>query len=120
MIYAIHHIQITIPPGALTLARDFYGTVLGLKEIPKPDSLKGRSGLWFELGAQQIHIGVEENAHRSNSKSHIAYQVADLESMRSVLKTAGCNIIESVPIKGLNRFETRDPFGNRLEFLHVL
>ena len=42
MITAIHHVQITIPPGAEDQARAFYCGVLGLREIEKPASLAGR------------------------------------------------------------------------------
>jgi hypothetical protein len=33
------------------------------------------------------------------------------------LLAAGAQILESVPIPGYRRFEFRDPFGNRVEFI---
>lgn len=118
-IIALHHVQITISPESEDQARQFYGELMGLQEIPKPDALAGRGGLWFEMGAMQIHIGVEKGVERHASKAHIAYQVSDLQDMRQKLSDAGCDIKESVPIPGMDRFETRDPFGNRLEFLKL-
>lgn len=50
MILGIHHAQITIPKGKEREARDFYCGVLGLKEIPKPESLQGRGGFWLRVG----------------------------------------------------------------------
>ena len=44
MILGLHHAQITIPNGAEKEAKQFYCNVLGLEEIEKPKSLKGRGG----------------------------------------------------------------------------
>jgi catechol 2,3-dioxygenase-like lactoylglutathione lyase family enzyme len=116
-IEGIDHVQITIPVGQEQIARAFYCGVLGLSEIEKPASLVGRGGLWLRIGNQQIHIGVEDGIDRTLTKAHIAYQVEDLDSWRARLEEAGCLITESVPIPGCARFETRDPFSNRLEFI---
>lgn len=120
MILSIHHAQITIPLGAEDDAREFYCKRLGLKEIPKPESLAGRGGLWLEVGDRQVHIGVENLDGRESSKAHIAYLVDDLESTRSKLVHAKIDIIEGTPIPGYSRFEFRDPFGNRVEFLQAI
>ncbi|MBF2052654.1 MAG: VOC family protein [Candidatus Sericytochromatia bacterium] len=114
---ALHHVQITIPPGAEAAARDFYAGVLGLREIPKPPALAQRGGLWFELGQSQLHIGAENAPERRGGKAHVAYQVQDLAAIQQQLEAAGCEILASIPIPGMQRFESRDPFGNRLEFV---
>ncbi|MEQ8672631.1 MAG: VOC family protein [Aggregatilineales bacterium] len=119
-IIAIHHVQITIPKGEEETAREFYCGALGLVEIPKPESLQGRGGFWLEIGTQQIHIGTEDGVNRSASKAHIAYQVADVATWRERLGDYGIDIGDSVPISGYDRFECRDPFGNRLEFIQDL
>jgi len=36
-----------------------------------------------------------------------------------VLQQAGLETEDGVPIPGMRRFECRDPFGNRLEFLQI-
>ena len=56
---AIDHVQLAAPPGCEQLARDFYGGLLGLREIEKPVPLRARGGAWFGLGTGQLHIGVE-------------------------------------------------------------
>jgi catechol 2,3-dioxygenase-like lactoylglutathione lyase family enzyme len=114
---AVHHVQVSIPVGAEDQARDFYCGVLGLKEIPKPDSLAGRGGFWLELGATQIHFGAEDGIDRSKTKGHAAYLVDDLAAWRTRLADAGYEIADGIPIPGYDRFEFRDPFGNRVEFL---
>ena len=91
--------------------------MLGLIEVQKPEALKERGGFWLEVGGQQLHIGVEGGVDRTSSKAHVAYRVGDLPRWRARLERAGCLILESIPIPGHDRFETRDPFGNRIELI---
>ena len=93
------------------------GYVLGFEEIAKPDSLAGRGGFWLELGDLQIHFGAEDGVDRSKSKAHVAYLVDDLEGWRNILSRNGYELIDGIPIPGYDRFEFRDPFANRVEFL---
>ena len=116
-IHSIHHVQVSIPIGVEQTAREFYCGVLGFHEIPKPESLAGRGGFWLELGALQIHLGTEDGIDRRKSKGHVAYLVDDLGEWRTKLSENGCEIIDGIPIPGYDRFEFRDPFGNRVEFL---
>ncbi len=116
-IQLIHHVQITIPKGMEAEARAFYCDFLGLPEIEKPDSLKGRGGFWIQLGTQQIHVGTEEGVDRQATKAHIAYAVQDVWAWQEKIRTYGLKVADSVPIPGYNRFEFRDPFGNRVEFI---
>ena len=59
IIAGIDHVQLAAPPGCEAAARRFFGELLGLQELPKPPALAVRGGLWFQCGAQQLHIGVE-------------------------------------------------------------
>ncbi|MFC3801457.1 VOC family protein [Cohnella sp. GCM10012308] len=115
MITRFHHAQITIPKGQEDQAKAFYCGVLKLKETPKPESLLGRGGFWVEVGDQQLHIGTEDGVDRLLTKAHLAYEVEDLSAIEVILKENGIKILESVPIEGFERFEFRDPFGNRVE-----
>ena len=117
MIDAVHHVQISIPVGAEDEARRFYCGILGMSEVPKPDSLAGRGGFWLELNGFQIHFGTEDGIDRSRSKAHAAYLVTDLDEWRERLTAANCEVIDGIAIPGYDRFEFRDPFGNRVEFL---
>ncbi|GCE49305.1 catechol 2,3-dioxygenase-like lactoylglutathione lyase family enzyme [Thermosporothrix hazakensis] len=119
-IQGVHHVQITIPRGAEEQGRWFYCTVLGLPEIEKPASLKGRGGFWLQVGDRQVHVGTEDGFDRTTTKSHIAYQVTDLAGWRQKLEANGIQILDSVAIPGFDRFEFRDPFGNRVEFIQPL
>lgn len=120
MLINIHHIQITIPVGEEESARDFYCGILKLEEIPKPQNLYGRGGLWLVLGNQQIHIGTESDFGRIKTKAHIAYQVNDLIYWREKLSSVNIECKDGIPIKGMLRFEFRDPFDNRIELLELV
>ena len=117
MIDTLHHVQISIPIGAENTARQFYCGLLGMREIPKPEALAGRGGFRAELDAFQIHFGAENGVERSATKAHSAYLVSDLESARIELIKNGIDVIDGIRIPGFSRFEFRDPFGNRVEFL---
>jgi catechol 2,3-dioxygenase-like lactoylglutathione lyase family enzyme len=76
----IDHIQIAAPAGCEPAARHFFGSVLGLQEIEKPESLRVQGGCWFKVGPRQLHIGVEENFRRA-TKGHPAFAVHDIDSL---------------------------------------
>jgi catechol 2,3-dioxygenase-like lactoylglutathione lyase family enzyme len=117
IIVGVNHVQICIPRGAEAQARTFYCDLLGLREIEKPVSLQGRGGFWVQVGAMQVHIGTEDGVDRIATKAHIAYQVDDLAAWETRLGAYGIQPLESIPIEGYERFEFRDPFGNRVEFI---
>lgn len=116
-IQRLHHVQITIPKNSENTAREFYCGVLGLAEIEKPDSLKHRGGFWIELAGMQLHIGAEDGVDRLATKAHIAYQVDDVPAWRARLEARGVKSLDSIPIEDYDRFEFRDPFGNRVEMI---
>lgn len=120
--FRLHHVQITIPRGAEAeeQARQFYCGLLGLPEIEKPEALKGRGGFWLQVGDRQVHVGTEDGVDRQATKAHLAYQVDNIEHWQIRLQDYGITILDSVPIPGYTRFEFRDPFGNRLEFIQEL
>jgi catechol 2,3-dioxygenase-like lactoylglutathione lyase family enzyme len=117
MLLRVQHAQITIPKGEEDEARKFYCDFLGLHEIPKPESLRGRGGFWIELSDFQIHVGAEDDFDRGKTKAHLAYEVEDLDRWRKRLENRGVKILDGIAIPNFRRFEFRDPFGNRVEFL---
>lgn len=117
MIIGLHHAQITVPKGAEEEGKKFYCNVLGLAEIEKPDSLKGRGGFWLQVGDKEVHVGTEEGFDRLTTKAHLAYQVEDVSYWKGKLEGNGIEILDSVPIPNFERFEFRDPFVNRVEII---
>jgi len=85
--------------------------------MDKPESLRGRGGFWLALGDVQIHVGAEEGVERGATKAHLAYEVDDVPAWRERLSALGISMVSSVPIEGYERFEFRDPFGNRVEMI---
>jgi catechol 2,3-dioxygenase-like lactoylglutathione lyase family enzyme len=120
MIIGVHHTQITIPVGAEEKARAFYCDLLGLKEVPKPEALKGRGGFWIQLSNAQVHVGGEDGFDRTKTKAHVAYAVDDLSKVRELIINHGIEPKDGIPLPGYDRFECRDPFGNRMEFIQRL
>lgn len=112
----IDHIQITSPPEVEDAMLFFYSKVLGLTELPKPETLRANGGGWYALGEIQLHISTEKKANLEESKRHICFRVRDLNAFESHLKAHGTDIIpDSQPIAGCRRFYVRDPGGNRIE-----
>lgn len=112
----LDHLQIAMPKGEEAAARHFYGEVLGLNEIPKPEPLAGRGGCWFEGQGIQIHLGVEAEFQPSK-KAHPAFLVGDLEALRTHLAAAKVALTPDDTLPHVRRFYAADPFGNRLEFI---
>lgn len=114
-ILGLDHVQVPILAGGENRARNFYSRLLGLPEVPKPEPLAARGGVWFQCGAQQVHCGVEKELPLS--RRHPALLTDDLDGLRAALETAGYPIREEPAIAGRRRLFTEDPFGNRIELL---
>jgi len=114
----LDHIQIAAPEGCESAAREFYGGLLGLPEIEKPEPLRVRGGCWFQCGPQQLHIGVERD-FRPAKKAHPAFVANDLDRLRQGLLAAGVKVSDDQSIPNARRFFAEDPWGNRLEFVEA-
>ncbi len=114
----LNHVQVCAPLGAEAQAREFYGGLLGLEEIPKPAELRERGGLWFRVADIELHIGVEEAV--APSKRHPAFEVERLAEVRAYLERNGVRTKDERAIPGVERFSFFDPFGNRIELLEKI
>jgi catechol 2,3-dioxygenase-like lactoylglutathione lyase family enzyme len=112
----IHHVQLAMPEGEDEAAIHFYGRVLGLEQVPKPDELSPRGGVWFRSGTLEVHLGVEDGFQPA-VKAHPAFLVVGLEELRERVEAAGFKVSDTVPFEGFERIYVRDPFGNRLELI---
>ena len=111
----IDHVQIAAPPGCEGAARAFYGRLLGLEELPKPEPLAARGGCWFRAGELELHVGVEDPFAPAR-KAHPGFVVDDLGALRAALAAEGIAVGDDTDLPGAVRFYADDPFGNRLEF----
>jgi extradiol dioxygenase family protein len=112
----IDHVQLAAPASSEAEARRFYGEMLGLAEIPKPEALQARGGVWFQAGQHQLHIGIQDD-HEGALKAHPAFHVENVMLLKLHLKDLGVTVIDDTSLPDATRFYAIDPFGNRLEFL---
>ena len=113
-ILGIDHVQVAAPRGCEAEARAFYGRLLGLEELEKPETLRGRGGCWFRAGSSELHLGVEEPFAPAR-KAHPGLVVDDLGLLADRLRGAGIEVTPDESIPGVERAYVADPFGNRLE-----
>lgn len=122
----LHHVQVSIPRGGEDRAREFYGGVLGLVEVPKPAALAHRGGCWFraldgDVVTAEFHLGVDE-PFRAPDLAHPALlvdTVDELEAIAARVAVGGYDLswTDRDTLAGFVRFHCRDGFGNRLEVL---
>lgn len=112
----LHHVQLAIPPGAEDVARGFWLDLVGFHEIPKPEALTGRGGLWVRSGDVEIHLGIEE-PFTPAGKAHPAIVIEHLDALTTTLDANGRPASEDSDICGHRRVHVNDPFGNRIEFM---
>jgi catechol 2,3-dioxygenase-like lactoylglutathione lyase family enzyme len=114
-VVGLDHVQVAAPPRCEAEARRFYGGLLGLPELEKPQALPARGGVWFAVGAaQQLHVGVEEDFAPAR-KAHPALLAGDVEALAERLVAAGVEVRWDEGLPGVRRFYADDPWGNRLE-----
>ncbi|MEP2715813.1 glyoxalase [Pseudophaeobacter sp.] len=118
MTLALDHIQIAIPKGGEDQCRAFWGNLVGLREIAKPEALQASGGVWFALMGSELHLGVEE-AFSPALKAHPGFRTTDIAALATRFETAGRDLAWDCAIEGRKRFFSTDPFGNRLEFLQL-
>jgi catechol 2,3-dioxygenase-like lactoylglutathione lyase family enzyme len=114
----LDHVQLAGPAGCEAEMRWFFGELLGLVEVEKPEPLAARGGVWFACGAQQIHVGIEDPfvpARKAHPALRVSGEAFDLLADR--LAAAGLPVAWDAGLPGHRRFYTADPFGNRLELL---
>lgn len=115
-VLGLDHMQIAIPVGGEASAIAFYGGVLGLTQLPKPEPLASRGGCWFQAGPVQIHLGVEVE-FLAAKKAHPALIVSGLDDLVAALRAAGHEVRAGATIDGVTQTFTDDPFGNRIELV---
>lgn len=115
-VIGLDHLQLAIPAGGENAARRFYCDLLGLTELPKPESLQLRGGLWLRCGDTQLHLGIDPD-FRAAKKAHPGFTVRDIEYLINALRAAGHEVFKNGDIPGVERAFTTDPFGNRIELI---
>ena len=119
MVTQLHHVNVTVPLELEVATKVFYGALLGLEQVPKPAAAR-QSGAWYQIGANQLHLSVEDEETGSLSSRHICFEVSDLGAAEKRFHDAGVEIIpDPRPVPGTRRFYVRDPGGNQLEIVQA-
>lgn len=110
LITEIDHLQLAAPKGCEAAARLFFGQLLGLQELEKPESLHTRGGCWFRVGSRQLHIGVEEPFCPAN-KAHPAFAISNVVKLYALLEEHGVRCVWDEAIGDVRRFCASVPWG---------
>ncbi|MGH2411506.1 MAG: VOC family protein [Chloroflexota bacterium] len=118
----LHHAFHTIPAARVGELRHFYGDLLGLQEIPKSSALRDLDVVWFAVGEDHLHFGLDDSWDRGHPAHHIALWFEDVRPVLERLRAAGLEVSElaSFPDYRYRRFYTDDPFGRRVEMVTPL
>lgn len=119
----LSHVSVTV--SDLEKAKRFYGEVIGLTQILRPDF--GFPGVWYSLGnGLQLHVIVNERVpagpvepHRFDVKDrHFALWVENADETRERLVKIGQPFYDftSTPT-GLRQLFVHDPDANMVEFI---
>jgi catechol 2,3-dioxygenase-like lactoylglutathione lyase family enzyme len=123
--FAVSFVHVSVTVSDVEKARNFYGSVLGLEEAPRPDF--GFPGVWYRLGAaSQLHIiqnadirrSVEEVASFTPQYAHYALYTNRVDDLYWRLEKAGLAVHElySSPTR-MRQLFIKDPDGNLIEFI---
>ena len=106
-----------MPSGGIDQVARFYGEVVGLDRIERPQTLGG-VGAWFRAGAQELHVS-EHEGFVPAVKAHPAFELpaAELDALAARLDAVGAEVRWDDRLPRARRFYSFDPAGNRVEFL---
>lgn len=120
-IIELHHVNITVPQAQEAATKHFYGVILGLPQLQKPVGSRVDVGAWYQLGAIQLHLSIEDEVDNQASDRHVCYVVRDVAQAAQHFRAADVVVIpDPRPIPGRPRIYVRDPGGNLLEIAQQL
>jgi catechol 2,3-dioxygenase-like lactoylglutathione lyase family enzyme len=114
-----HHVSFSV--ADLAASQHFYGTVLGLTEIPRP--AMGLGGAWYGAGNTEVHLivkpdGIDVGTPPSKLTpvaDHAAFQIDDYDAAVAQLRGAGLDVLETNA--KLGQLWVRDPDGHVIELI---
>ncbi len=114
-----HHISFSI--ADLERSKLFYGGVLGLAELVRPQM--GIGGAWYGAGDTEVHLIVKPEgvdvgqppSQLSPIADHAAFQIDDYDAAVAHLRSAGLEVLETTRARG--QLWVRDPDGHVIELI---
>lgn len=111
-----HHVSVNANGTALDEMVHFYGEVLGLPELPRPE-IPGVPGHWHAVGDQELHVvgapaageGIDPTGH------HYCVGVEDLDTAVTELTGLGIPYARAVQGRDIVQIWIVDPAGNTIE-----
>jgi glyoxylase I family protein len=102
-------------------SKAFYGGVLGLEEIPRPNF--PFPGAWYQAGACQVHlIQIDDDFDAGRPPpalnpmaNHAAFAIDDYGATREHLAAHGLEVLEAGEERG--QMWTKDPDGHIIELI---
>lgn len=118
-VLGLDHVSVLVSDLERSLV--FYGEVLGLSRLPRPDL--GFDGAWLSLGgAISLHLlrlpnpdPITDRPVHAGRDRHLAVRVNDLEVAKTQL--IAHNIVFTLSRSGRSSIFLRDPDGNGIELM---
>src|SRR5258708_19776807 len=75
MVTQLHHVNVTVPAEIEAATKKFYGSVLGLEQVPKPAAAR-QSGAWYQIAATQLHLSLADQQPVPLSSPPLSFAVS--------------------------------------------
>src|SRR5260370_8345192 len=99
----INQVTLGVSAGEHEKVRAFYGSVLGLKEVKRPDALnKVYDLIWYEWLDILLHIDFTPPWTKPAENRHIAVEVKHIHTVRAYLEQQGPEILQPVSLPAPN------------------
>ncbi len=115
-IKAANHVAIIVTD--LQKAHEFYGDLMGLREIERPpEVVAGGPGAWYQIDGFQLHLFVGPDPGATSTR-HVGVEVDDLDALAEKIKMKGIPLEDAFSFGEFKRRKfTRDPSGNLVELM---
>ena len=112
----IHHASLCVRD--LARAKAFYGGVLGLQEIPRPDF--PFEGAWYRAGEGEVHLivlpeGTAPDTPLNALHRHVAFAVEDVAGASGELAARGYEVLGGG--EGASQAWAKDDDGNIVDLI---
>ncbi len=117
----VKHNHVALQVKDIVAGTKFYKEVLGLEQIPVPDSLKAIRS-WFKLGTdQQIHLLAGRTVPVNNDRngSHFAVFVQSIKAAELYLQNHQMSFHKQVRFDGAIQIYLADPDGYLIELNEI-
>jgi catechol 2,3-dioxygenase-like lactoylglutathione lyase family enzyme len=111
-----HHVSVNCHDATLDDMVAFYGGLLELDDVPRPD-IPGVGGHWHAVGDQQLHVvaAPPRGTPIDSTGNHYCVAVADLDAAIAELEARGIPYQRGVQNESVVQIWINDPAGNTLE-----